>query len=145
MKKKILYGLLAALIIIQFFPIDQNNPAVIDGQDYFASSQTPQDTQTLIENACYDCHSNTTDYPWYFRPQPLGWWLKGHVKGGRMKLNFSEWGSMSSEDQKHALHECVEVLEEKRMPIKSYTWLHGEAQLSEEQRALLVQHFGAAY
>ncbi len=141
MKKKILYTLLAALIVIQFFPVDQNNPAVVDGEDYLDIVEHSEEDRLLIENACYDCHSNTTDYPWYFRPQPLGWWLKGHVKGGRTKLNFSDWGKMSADDQRHALHECVEVLEEKRMPLGSYTWLHPEAKLSAEERASLIQHF----
>lgn len=141
MKKKILYTLLAALIAIQFFPVDQNNPAVVDGEDYMDIVQVSDDNRLLIESACYDCHSNTTDYPWYFRPQPLGWWLKGHVKGGRSKLNFSEWGSLSAEDRNHALHECAEVLENKRMPLSSYTKLHSEANLSEEQRAALIKHF----
>lgn len=141
MKKKILYTLLAALIAIQFFPVDQNNPAVVDGEDYMDIVQVSDDNRLLIESACYDCHSNTTDYPWYFRPQPLGWWLKGHVKGGRSKLNFSEWGSLSAEDRNHALHECAEVLENNRMPLSSYTKLHSEANLSEEQRAALIKHF----
>lgn len=141
MKKKILYTLLAALIAIQFFPVDRNNPAVVDGEDYMDIVQVSDENRLLIESACYDCHSNTTDYPWYFRPQPLGWWLKGHVKGGRSKLNFSEWGSLSAEDRNHALHECAEVLENNRMPLSSYTKLHSEAKLSEEQRAALIKHF----
>lgn len=141
MKKKIGSGLLAILIVIQFIQIDKNNPAVIDSQSYEDIVNLPEAEQTLIMNACYDCHSHTTEYPWYFSIQPLGWWLKKHVNGGRGHLNFSEWGMLTVDQQRHAKEECVEILEKGWMPLKPYTWLHDEAKLSPEQRAQLVAWF----
>ena len=141
MKKKIGIGLLVVLGVIQFIQVDKNNPAVIENQSYEDVVAVPSAEKELIINACYDCHSNTTAYPWYFSVQPLGWYLKGHVNGARGKLNFSEWANMNADEQRHANEECAEILEKKWMPLKSYTWLHGEAKLSEEQRTQLVEWF----
>ena len=141
MKKKIGLAVLAFLVVIQFIQIDKNNPAVIENQSYEDLISIPDTEQTLIINACYDCHSNTTHYPWYFSIQPLGWWLKGHVNGGREHLNFSEWGALTADEQRHKNEDCAEILEKEWMPIKSYTWAHGEAKLTAEQRAQLIVWF----
>ena len=141
MKKKIGLAVLAVLVVIQFIQIDKNNPAVIENQSYEDLISIPDTEQTLIINACYDCHSNTTHYPWYFSIQPLGWWLKGHVNGGREHLNFSEWDALTADEQRHKNEDCAEILEKEWMPIKSYTWAHGEAKLTAEQRAQLIVWF----
>ncbi len=88
-----------------------------------------------------NCHSNVTTYPSYTRIQPVGWWTKGHVKAGRKKLNFSEWNSYDPNQKAHHLRECMEVLNEGRMPLKSYTWLHPESKLNKEQTDKLLELF----
>lgn len=35
----------------------------------------------------------------------------------------------------------MEEVEEGEMPLNSYTWMHGEARLSKEQRAQLIAWF----
>lgn len=140
MKKKILL-LLVALVLIQFIRIDKNNPPIVEANDYLSISKPTNETSTLIKNACYDCHSHDTSYPWYTNIAPLSWWIKGHINGGREKLNFSDWGNYSQNKREHKLEECVDFVERKSMPLKSYTWLHSDAKLDEIQRKALVQWF----
>jgi hypothetical protein len=68
-------------------------------------------------------------------------WLQGHIRNGRGQVNFSTWQQYSAEDKDHILEECVEVMEKKSMPLKSFTWTHPEARLSDAQRDTLKTWF----
>ena len=142
MVKKVLIALLVIFIAIQFIPVDYTNPPVEEGKDFFAvNNSTPAETKTLIQNACYDCHSNETKYPFYSKIVPVSLWMKGHIEDGRKHLNFSDWGNYELERQQHKLEECVEMMENGEMPLPSYTLGHPEAKLSTEQRELLMEYF----
>lgn len=145
MIKKILLGLLAILLILQIFQIDKTKPDTEAGQDFLSVMSVPDEVQTVLKNACYDCHSHETEYPWYTHVQPLGWWVKDHIDHGRKHLNFSTWAAYEPRRARHKLEECFEEVEEEAMPLKSYTLVHGEARLSSEQRDLLVDWFRKEY
>ncbi|RMG31750.1 MAG: cytochrome C [Bacteroidetes bacterium] len=134
-------ALLVALVVIQFFGIDKTNPPADPEQAFDRIEQPPEEVFTLIKHACYDCHSNHTTYPWYTSVQPLGWWIAGHIDHAREELNFSEWGTYSSKKKQHKMEEAAEEVAEKHMPLKSYTWMHPKARLSEEERQMLVDWF----
>lgn len=129
---------LIALFIIQFFKIDHSNPAVIQENDFIYLTKPPQPIQAMLKNACYDCHSDETKYPWYTDYQPIGWWVKGHIKGGKKHLNFSRWGTYQSEKRNFKIDECIEEIKENHMPLKSYTWTHDDAKLDENQKKQLI-------
>lgn len=139
MKKKILLGLLAVLVIIQFFHPEKNDS---DDQLYHISKkyEVPAEVATILKNACDDCHSNKTEYPWYANVQPVAWWLANHVNEGKRELNLSNFTSRKVALQNHKLEEIAEMVEEKKMPLPSYTWmgLHSDAKLSDAQRQTLV-------
>ncbi|MCP4438800.1 MAG: heme-binding domain-containing protein [Aureispira sp.] len=132
MIKKIFLLLVVVLIVMQFFGIDKTNPAIDERKTFAAIVNPPADILKLLKDACYDCHSNETKYPWYTNVAPLSWWIKHHVDEGREHLNFSEWVSYSQEDRAHMLHEAAEEIEEQHMPLGSYVRMHSEAALSKE-------------
>lgn len=88
----------------------------------------------MLNQACYDCHSNHTDYPWYNNVAPVSFWLAYHVKDGKKQLNFSDWQNYTEEKKAYMLEEVIEMVLEGKMPLKKYTWLHEEARLTEKQR-----------
>lgn len=135
--KYILYALLGALVIMQFIRPEKN----LSGNETHDITQkypVPDEVMALLKPACYDCHSNTTRYPWYAEIQPVGWWLAQHVKEGKKGLNFSTFTSRKVAVQNHKFEEIIEMVKEGDMPLKSYTWTHGDAKLSDEQRALIT-------
>ena len=92
MIKKIVIGLAAGLVVIQFFQPEKNQAAELSPNDIaHVYSDMPTDIKTLLQNKCYDCHSNNTKYPWYAHTQPVAWWIANHVKEGKQELNFSEF------------------------------------------------------
>jgi hypothetical protein len=139
--KKISLAVLTIFVVMQFFRINKNNPAVVNENDFLALTSAPEDVQNIIKTSCYDCHSNTSTYPWYTNVAPVSWWIKHHINEGREHLNFSEWGSYTAKKADHKLEECVEMVEEGEMPMSSYTLIHAESKLSEDQKLSLINWF----
>lgn len=140
--RKIGLGILVLLLLIQFIRREKNiNPDVNMAVDFTTVESVPANVVKILEDACYDCHSSNTVYPWYAEVAPLSWWLQMHVNGGKQHLNFNEWGTYGVKKRNHKIEECYEMMENNSMPLKSYTWMHSEAKLSEEDRAMMINFF----
>ena len=120
----ILWGLLLIFIVMQFFQPDKNNNSVVLSNDISSLAAMPDDVSRLLHSACYDCHSNNTNYPWYANIQPVGWWLGSHIKDGKRHLNFNEFATYTPRRKNEKLEEVVKSLREGWMPLSSYTWIH---------------------
>ncbi len=141
--KRILIGVVALLLLMQFFRIDKSNPISEPSEDFIAIVQPDTSITHLLKVACYDCHSNNTAYPWYTNIAPVSWWLKHHINEGREELNFSKWGAYTTKKRDHKLEECIELVGDAEMPLDSYTWIHKDAKLTKEQRIQLAEFFYA--
>ena len=53
----------------------------------------PVNVMQILRRSCYDCHSDSTVYPWYAEIQPVGWWLNSHIEDGKRGINFNRFGS----------------------------------------------------
>lgn len=116
----------AALLLAQLVPYRVTNPPV-RREPQWASARTRQ----LAVTACYDCHSNETHTAWFEDIAPLSWWITNHVREGREKLNFSEWGTGGGESD-----DAAETVTNGEMPPNYYSWLgmHGDAKLTPAER-----------
>ena len=143
--KRILVIFIAILLLIQLIRIDTTNKSTDKAMDFTVQSGADENISGMIRAACYDCHSHVTTYPWYAKVAPVSWWIGNHVTEGREHLNFSEWTAYDAEKQKHKLEECIEMVRTGEMPMKSFTWLHPEARLSDEQKQELSGFFNKLY
>jgi hypothetical protein len=134
MIKKILLALLAILLLIQFIRPEKNIAETISENEI----QTSSDVKNILQTSCYDCHSNHTNYPWYSNIQPIASWLNNHIDEGKDELNFSEFNAYTLKRKLHKLKEIIEQLEENEMPLWSYTLIHSETKLNEEQKHQLI-------
>lgn len=132
-------GLLAVLLILQFFRPEPNNTPPDPGLDMLSLVSPEEDITELVRKACYDCHSNQTVYPWYSKISPVSWYLDKHIREGKEELNFSEYGTLDKADKIGMFADFCDVLDAGTMPLQSYMILHAEARLSEEQQELLCQ------
>lgn len=130
--------LLIAFITIQFFRPKKNVSAEIGPKDITTLYPVEGQVKTILAKACNDCHTNNTNYPWYSNIQPVAWWLADHIEEGKQHLNFSEFAGYSLRKQFHKLEEVVEQVKEKEMPLNSYTWVHRDANLTQEERVALT-------
>ena len=135
--KPLLYGLLALLVLAQFYRPARN---LSNDQTNHVSTKfpVPAEVDAILKPACNDCHSNLTTYPWYANVQPVASWLANHVNDGKRHLNFSEFTNRRVAIQNHKFEELIEMVKEGEMPLSSYTWTHKDAVLTEQQRATLT-------
>lgn len=139
--KKILFWSLLSFALIQFIPTDKVNQPVDRKVNFIDVNQTPDKIAKLIKGACYDCHSNETVYPKYAYVAPVSWSVKSHVNEGREHMNFSVWNTYNKELKKSMLDKAMQTLRSKAMPIPGYIVYHRESNLSDAERALLIQYF----
>jgi hypothetical protein len=127
-----------ALAAIQLFPSGKTNPAVVPARDLLASNTPPAGIAATLHNACYDCHSYETKWPWYSRIAPVSWWLADHVNEGRQHLNFSDWPHDNPDKARKRWNRVRDEVSSGDMPLPSYTWAHPESRLSSAQREQLA-------
>lgn len=136
--KKIGLVLLVVFLIAQFFGPEKNDGDIKSVDVFIAETNPPAEVHKILKESCFDCHSNKTKYPWYNSITPVNYWLSDHVKDGKKHLNFSKWSEYSLKKKEHKMDELHEEVEEKEMPLNSYTWVHSEANLTQEQIAAVV-------
>lgn len=131
-------GLVLIFVIMQLIPLDQTNPPVKAEPNW----DSPQ-TRELAAVACFDCHSNETDWsPWYAKIAPAKFLVWRDVEEGRSELNFSEWSDGMSAEM---AGEIAEVIQEGEMPPMQYTLMHSNAKLSDEEKQQLIDGFARTF
>lgn len=138
MVKKILLGLLAVTIVLQFFRSEKNLSATTPATDFLVAHPAPAEVKQMLLVGCYDCHSDNTRYPWYAEIQPVAWWLARHVDDGKRELNLSSFGGLSAKRKASRLEAMVDSITNRSMPLTSYTLIHRDAKFSEAQVKQLV-------
>lgn len=129
--------LVAGFLLIQLVPYGRShtNPPVLAEPAWSSPA-----IRAATVNACFDCHSNETTWPWYSNVAPLSWVLQQHVDEGREKLNFSLWGKTAQEAD-----DIAEQVRDGEMPTWDYLLMHPEARLSAADRAAFVVGLQATF
>lgn len=138
MKKKILYTLLGIFIVIQFVPSGRPDNKPVAGSDIHEQMNVPDEVSTLLKNACYDCHSQESNYPWYASVAPVSFLVSRDVREGRQHLDFSLWKEIPLKKKFKVLDEIGEEIEDSEMPLPIYPPLHPKARLTQQDRELIV-------
>lgn len=128
-------GLIVLFGLIQLVPYGKAhaNPPVVNSPTWVNA-----ETTTLMRNACMDCHSNETIWPWYSNIAPSSWLLQADVDEGRSRMNLSNW-PINKAGQQGLVDEMVRVIQDGRMPPPQYLIIHSNAKLTAEEKALLIQ------
>ncbi|WP_242157686.1 heme-binding domain-containing protein [Aestuariivivens sediminis] len=124
---------LILLLLAQFIGPEKNQGDKTSVEPFLAETNPPENVKLILKESCFDCHSNFTRYPWYNSITPLNYWLAGHIKDGKKHFNMSNWVGNSVKRKDHKFEELIEMVEAKDMPLKSYTWTHSEARLTDAQ------------
>ncbi|HEX7357724.1 MAG TPA: heme-binding domain-containing protein [Ignavibacteriaceae bacterium] len=126
--KKFLIALVVLFVGIQFIPVERTNPPVT------SEVNAPADVKAILKKACYDCHSNETNWVWYTKVAPSSFLAVKDVNDGRKHLNFSEWNVNKESKYKE---EIWDEIREEQMPPWQYKIIHSEAKLTPEEKNLL--------
>ena len=137
--KKILLVISVLFIAIQFIAPFRNKDGRVLETNISKIFNVSDSVQAVLTKACYDCHSNNTNYPWYSTIQPIGWLLAKHIKQGKAVLNFSEFGNYSKRKQLSKLTGIANSIKDNTMPLPSYKWMHKNARLMNTEKELLIK------
>ena len=129
-------GALGVFVLIQAVPYgwSHSNPPVTANAPW-PSAQA----ESLARAACYDCHSNETDWPVYSYVAPMSWLVRRDVESGRDELNFSEW------DHDSDANDAADEIEDGTMPPRTYTLMHPAARLSDDEEDELITALDAMH
>jgi hypothetical protein len=128
--------LLAAAIVpgavfagVQLVPYghDHSNPAVVQDAPWPDAA-----SRQLAVAACYDCHSNESEWPVYSYVAPMSWLVRNDVDEGRAALNFSEWNHPGE------IEDAADAVVDGSMPPRAYELAHPDARLDDAERRRLV-------
>ena len=117
------------MVAVGTFAVARTNPPVTTTIEW----DSPE-TEALVRRACFDCHSNETNWPWYSYVAPVSWRVYNHVYNGRRHFNFSEYPLGTKEPE-----EAIEVIQKGEMPLSDYLILHSEAKLTLMEKAELIK------
>src|SRR4051794_1848701 len=97
-------------------------------------------TRQFAANACFDCHSNLTTWPWYSNVAPVSWLTYRDVVDGRAALDFSEWNKPQD-----GAGDAVEAVASGSMPPWFYKPMHPKSELSQAERGQLMRGLAATF
>ena len=141
--KLVFMVLLAVLLLIQLVRPQKNTAVIPAGKAFVDTFKVDKQVDAILAVSCYDCHSNKTEYPWYSEIQPMAWLMDKHIKDGKEKLNFDELPSYGSRRLNSKFTQIITQIEQDKMPLTSYLWMHEGARLSLEDKKLLVDYFNS--
>jgi hypothetical protein len=94
----------------------------------------------IFKKKCFDCHSNRTNYPWYYGVPGIKQMIDKDIKEGRSHINFSrDFPFISHETPMNDLKSLREIGLEGGMPPLGYMLGHWESRLSDEDKAAIVR------
>jgi hypothetical protein len=132
---KVLAWVAVGFAVIQLVPYGRvhDNPPVTAEPGW----DSPR-TRELAVRACFDCHSNETQWPRYASVAPLSWVVQHDVAMGREVINFSTW------DRRFAVapSSSTSILTG-NMPPTWYRMAHPEADLSAAESSELARGLDA--
>ena len=124
-------GLLVLFALMQAVPYGRSHTNPATTKEPAWDSQV---TRTLFMDACGDCHSNATKWPWYSSLAPISWMTQRDVDGGRSQFDVSNW----DRPQDVSAGDMSEAIRNGGMPPWFYTPMHPAASLSTADRDRLI-------
>jgi hypothetical protein len=126
-------------IVIQFFPPAKNDNLVNPQNDIVFKLEIPTAVKKKIVDACYDCHSNKTAYPFYNNIAPVSWMMARDIRKGKERLNFSDWANYDRKKQIKLLTKICDEITAGEMPVKGYVFMHSKAIINEKELEEICQ------
>jgi hypothetical protein len=130
----LLVWLLASLLVhpLSREATDRADAPVLPGAD------VPPPVVNTLAQACANCHSEKTHWPWYSHLAPASWLVEYDVKRARERLNLSRWDEFATAEQRRLLTAIATVVENREMPLPRYVVFHPAVKLSPDDSAQVI-------
>ena len=121
--------------LVHFLPHEASRAgaALLPGADI------PWRVKSILTQACSNCHSENTRWPWYSQVAPVSWLIEGDVKRARERMNLSQWDRLDAVEQRSLLTAIATVIENREMPLHRYVVFHPKQQLSADDSVQVIE------
>lgn len=103
----------------------------LEGKPVTKQIEAPREVISILENSCFNCHSNQQNLSWYDKIAPISWAVNKDVKRAREVLNFSEY-DYSPGEHKGNMYAILNMMQSGKMPLHEYTLLHPSAEITQK-------------
>ncbi|RXM38345.1 cytochrome P460 [Chryseobacterium sp. CH21] len=104
----------------------------LEGKPITGRIEAPKEVISILENSCFNCHSNQQNLSWYDKITPISWAVNKDIKRAREVLNFSEWEKLSPAEHQGKMYAILNMMQSGKMPLHEYTLLHPSAKITEK-------------
>ncbi|MEO5971520.1 MAG: heme-binding domain-containing protein [Bdellovibrionia bacterium] len=99
-----------------------------------------QKARPIFSKKCMDCHSSTTNYPWYYPLPGIKHYIDNDIAEAKKHLDMSNGYPFKS----HAtpiedLEAIKEVIQDETMPPLRYRLLHRKSKLSPDEKKIILE------
>ncbi|UQB69575.1 heme-binding domain-containing protein [Epilithonimonas zeae] len=122
---------IAFLVILGIFGGLQIFNQPLEGKATTKQIEAPREVISILENSCFNCHSNQQNLSWYDKIAPISWAVNKDVKRAREVLNFSEY-DVSPAEHKGNMYAILNMMQSGKMPLHNYTLLHPSAKITQQ-------------
>ena len=125
-----------ALILLVIGSVVRSRPNLMDVSADPSSAlngpmlPVPPRVMSTLRQACFDCHSDETRWPWYSLIPIASQLIEHDVTGGRAELNWSHWLEYNAFDRADMLDKVCQLAANHTMPPRQYRMFHSAARLS---------------
>lgn len=129
-------GLFAAIGISGCSSSNTNPPMMVAGASASGPVSSDSQVQRVLDNSCYDCHSEQAAPPWNARLAPSYLFGAGDA---RKALDFSQWNSYDAQRKREEMKAIAKAVKDGSMPPGDYEFLHPAAEPNAQERQIVVQ------
>ena len=137
-KKVATLGVVLFLLMQLYQPARNLDYGQVSPMHFTRLYKVPSNVEKILQISCYDCHTNSTNYPLYSYIQPLRQFMDSHIKEGKENLNFSEFGLYSQRKQTNKLERMIKQIEANEMPLPAYAIVHKKSILTYKNKTVLL-------
>lgn len=88
----------------------------------------------IFQKSCFDCHGNTTVYPWYYKIPGVKQLIDSDIKESKKHLDFSkDFPFVSHETPIKDLDAIGKSIKNDSMPPFRYLIMHGDKKLTKDE------------
>lgn len=92
----------------------------------------------IFKRSCFDCHSNQTKFPWYYKLPGAKQLIDSDIKEAKEHLDFTnDFPFVSHDTPAKDLESISESISENKMPPFKYRIMHSESSLSDEDKKII--------
>lgn len=97
-----------------------------------------KDVKPIFKKSCFDCHSNTTHYPWYYKIPGIKQLIDRDIIEAKTHFDFSQdYPFISHDSQINDLLALSKSIKEENMPPFEYVLMHNETKISAEEKNII--------